>query len=407
MDKLYSIKRKVTLISCGLLASIPTLSFASNIEIHSFDGSMITAPTLVPIFSKYNGKPTFIYNEEGEINNYIWLDEGENILANGLLYIPSKTDINKDIRLCLVNNESMECSNSLNIHKNKTPITRPAARSTRSSVTPLSIVDYWSLNDKIVSDEVIFDEDTSLTLNTETKYIGSAQADASVIPFIKNMYIFLKNETGVALTSPIELSSYTGPSNKLEDATYTEVITGLNLTNINYISYCSFALSTKGQTPTMNSTNCDSRVVKDKDTNSGKFILPPTEAQFKALFPSDDSYALETVGTTKFALAPRVSPASGDNLLEKYCAAVSPKAKHLTNAELLAFGKDDATFTKDWPGTTNYWTNEDRSDGLFDIPYGWGTTIAISGSEDEYITSNAFYQGFYICKIEAASPVQP
>ncbi|MFM2587536.1 hypothetical protein [Vibrio sp. TBV020] len=376
-------KFKKSLLSLSL-ALISATSYASSLEIKSIDGSEEFGKAGLPIIATEDGEFIRHYGEEGNINNYIWLDSlSKKTLGTGIKFIPSDELQGTSIELCKVTGVDMVCSNPLNIPRQ--------FRMLRSAASVADFNNFWSVTNDITLAGAIYSDTTTISAETKVTYISSDTFSATN-PTVAYVYAEMKDDAG----TPLAYQAYMNAPSDDKGVTYSFPGTSLTLGSTDKVSYCSTIYTTYGETPQVDPA-CDDRVVSDKPTppTEPDYYLPPTEDQFKALFPSQ-SYMTETVGAVTYAFAPRMS-ASGDNLLERYCDALSGSSTPMTASQLSTFGADSTLFTADYPGKTNYWTN-DTGAGPATLPGGFGVTVAISGSGDTYNTSNQFYNGYYACK---------
>lgn len=362
-------------------------SSAQALEIYQLDGSQQQAAAGMPILVSDNGNPIYHHNTEGQINNYIWVDQHDSLLFKGVYFVPSREDAGKNVRLCLIENDNVsQCSNSLDIGDELSP---------QSSSSAVNIRDFWSLSDTLLKEGEILSSDTYVDVATDIDYVGNEPIednDANTPSFTNLYYTLFSGATPLISPTP-----YQGFEHDISMATQrVSSMTDVTLTEVSEVTLCSSGLASVGENPYYESSSCDSRLVR-KVVGDGEWILPPTKDEFESLFSGND-FKSEMVGDIEYVANNRIG-VDGDNIVEQYCTSVAGNARPASSAELVEFA-ESGDFDDAWPGFTNYWTNE-VVEGPSELPgITWANTVAMSGSNTIQAAPSETYFGFMICRID-------
>ncbi|MCZ4294422.1 hypothetical protein [Vibrio sinaloensis] len=371
-------------------------SSAFAIDIESYSGSSSVTPAGVPIFaSGSDNQPLQKYNQNGSVNNYVWLDQRNKVLSRDLIYSPRNNLIGKRVKLCKVNRNRMNCSNQLRVTSaNASPQSRmsPMAR----SITPFET--FWNYSSQF-SDDILLT--SSSTINTITNFTFTGLGNSGPRP--TGLIPRITDQNGTSL-----VSLFVPINEGYSDFTITNSAQ-VFLGTTQVINFCPDLLVTDTFPPVItNDSKCVSRMLRDGDleTDNSTYFYPPSPAQFNALFPSVTFKQTETVTsgsqTKTFVSGPRIDN-SGNNLLEKYCSSIGNNIVPLDQNEMEVFA-NSSEFTPGnfWPTTTGYWTNVDDTTHPWSfIPGGMGVVGGLtlpSGNAEFESGSNSYYRGYFMCK---------
>lgn len=382
----------------GFILSFVFSSSASSIDIQSYSGSVSVTPVGTPIFANSDDhKPLQKYNPDGSVNNYVWVDRQNRVLSQSLIFTPINTHQGREIKLCKVSSDRMDCSNELKVTSFPLRQNRNLTRSARY-ITPFdSVWDYSSQFDE----NILLISATSISTTTSFTYTG--QPDNGPLPI--GLIPRITDQDGNALVSlhiPIN-----APYADFDLSSDLDVNLG---NNTQIVTFCPDLLVTDTFPPTITSdTKCISRLLRDGDieNNNSTYFYPPSPEQFNALFPhitfKQNERVTFGVEEKTFVSAPRIDD-NGNNLLEQYCSSIGENIMPLSQNEMEQFANSNQ-FTPGnfWPGSTGYWTNQndDNHSWASLIPNGMGVVggLTLSSGNTEFSSgANTYYRGFYVCK---------
>ncbi|MDA0108459.1 hypothetical protein ACWX0P_22705 [Vibrio mediterranei] len=381
-----------------VFGSLVSSSLVYGLEIESVTRGDEFTTVGFPIIASDNSDLIYHYKEDGSVNDYVWMVD-DKIISKGVVYTPSESDTNKDIKLCLIEKGDFNCSNTLKII---TKFGNNDAQLRNSRAPNTDINDYWEVNNTITNEEIINDEDTSVKIKLSVDYIGAASIDElpSGSPYVTDLFYTLKSDTTV-LQSTSRLPGFTHNTSN-QSTSYNTTISQLNLSSVPLVSLCTFGLSSHGASPTIEPSSCSTRLVTERPENLGNWVQPPTKEQFTLLFPGQ-SYLQETVGSKTYVASPRLTN-TGINLVESYCKYISPRATPPTSSELKSLAQNTSIFDDSWPGMTNYWTNTTTTNGPFTFAgITWAETVSISGTNTTQIAPSEVYNGYLSCIVKDES----
>ncbi|MGF1682190.1 hypothetical protein [Photobacterium minamisatsumaniensis] len=105
-----SFYKKITFLTT-IVAGCMAVNTAHALELTALDGDSLAVNVNQPIVATDAKDPIFHYDQDGNVNNYIWFDENNNKVGTGVGYITKSSDAGKKIRLCL----EADCSNSIEV----------------------------------------------------------------------------------------------------------------------------------------------------------------------------------------------------------------------------------------------------------------------------------------------------
>ncbi|MGF1682189.1 hypothetical protein [Photobacterium minamisatsumaniensis] len=268
-----------------------------------------------------------------------------------------------------------------------------------SATQAASVLDLWTLEDKISTEEVIIGGNL---LSTDVEVIVTNIYDGDIgdlpeidIPKVTAAYTVLYDEKGTMLSSFIQFKSFVHDINE-DESKGIESIVDLQIgATTEFVKLCGIYMITHGSEATVNNierNECDVKIVKNP-VDPVNWVGPPTVELYSQLFKEQPTYTEDVGGVT---YASSVLKKGETNLFKQYCAAIGPDFKPITVAQ--AQGASVLPENLDnMPVKTRYWTGDDV-DGPLPIPgITWHDTFLIDDLNSISAADVSSYNGYFSC----------